>query len=105
MYVIVVGGGTVGYYLSRDLLERPLTAGDYRLEFDTARGEVPFFTRVALDIRVTDPARSYHVPLLLAPFSMTTAAVATATAMAVSIATDVPRRTPPTASDSQCAPR
>ena len=22
MYVIVVGGGTVGYYLSRDLLER-----------------------------------------------------------------------------------
>ncbi len=56
----------------RDLLERPLTAGDYRLEFDTARGEVPFFTRVALDIRVTDPARSYHVPLLLAPFSITT---------------------------------
>ena len=56
----------------RDLLERPLTAGDYRLEFDTARGEEPFFTRVALDIRVTDPARSYHVPLLLAPFSMTT---------------------------------
>ena len=55
----------------RDLLERPLTAGDYRLEFDTARGEA-FFTRVALDIRVTDPARSYHVPLLLAPFSMTT---------------------------------
>jgi Trk K+ transport system NAD-binding subunit len=22
MYVIVVGGGTVGYYMSRDLLER-----------------------------------------------------------------------------------
>ena len=55
----------------RDLLERPLTAGDYRLEFDTARGEEPFFTRVALDVRVTDPTRSYHVPLLLAPFSMT----------------------------------
>ena len=56
----------------RDLLDRPLAAGDYRLEFDTARGEVPFFTRVALDIRVTDPTRSYHVPLLIAPFSLMT---------------------------------
>jgi 5-hydroxyisourate hydrolase len=56
----------------RDLLERPLTAGDYRLEFDTARGEEPFFTRIAVDFRVTDPNRSYHVPVLLAPFSMTT---------------------------------
>jgi hydroxyisourate hydrolase len=55
----------------RDLLERPLVAGDYRLEFDVAR-EDGFFTRVAVDVRVADPARSYHVPLLLAPFSMTT---------------------------------
>src|SRR4029079_19619167 len=29
----------------RDLLERPLVAGDYRLEFDLARDEAPFFTR------------------------------------------------------------
>jgi 5-hydroxyisourate hydrolase len=56
----------------RDLLDRPLAVGDYRLEFDTARGEEPFFTRVALDIRVADAGRSYHVPILLAPFSMTT---------------------------------
>jgi 5-hydroxyisourate hydrolase len=56
----------------RDLLDRPLAIGDYRLEFDTARGEEPFFTRVALDIRVADAGRSYHVPILLAPFSMTT---------------------------------
>ena len=56
----------------RDLLERPLVAGDYRLEFDLARDEAPFFTKVALDVHVEDPKRSYHVPLLLAPYSMTT---------------------------------
>lgn len=66
----------------RDLLERALVAGDYRLEFNMAgdRGEPPiadtekdrFFRRVSIDLRVVDPARSYHVPLLLAPFAITT---------------------------------
>jgi 5-hydroxyisourate hydrolase len=86
----------------RDLLERPLAAGDYRLEFDLAReiaaeppahdalapvpGSQPasarpaatapaadrFFRRLTIDLRVTDISRSYHVPLLLAPFSVTT---------------------------------
>lgn len=56
----------------RDLLERPLVAGDYRLEFDVAREDGTFFTRVAVDLRITDTKRSYHVPLLLAPYSMTT---------------------------------
>ena len=56
----------------RDLLERPLAAGDYRLEFDVAHEDGSFFTRVAVDLRITDTARSYHVPLLLAPYSMTT---------------------------------
>jgi hydroxyisourate hydrolase len=65
--VLTDGDGRV-----RDLLDRPLAAGDYRLEFDTARGEEPFFTRLAVDLRVVDPTRSYHVPLLIAPFSMTT---------------------------------
>jgi 5-hydroxyisourate hydrolase len=66
-----------------DLLDRPLTAGDYRLEFalsheleDAAPGFAPpadpFFRRLSVDLRVTDTGRSYHVPLLLAPFSMTT---------------------------------
>ena len=66
-----------------DLLDRPLTAGDYRLEFaltheldDAAPGTTapqdPFFRRLSVDLRVTDTSRSYHVPLLLAPFSMTT---------------------------------
>ena len=55
-----------------DLLERPLVAGDYRLEFDIAHEDGSFFTRVAIDLRITDTGRSYHVPLLLAPYSMTT---------------------------------
>lgn len=56
----------------RDLLERPLQAGDYRIEFDIGEEEGAFFTRIAVDVRVTDAGRSYHVPLLLAPYSMTT---------------------------------
>ena len=56
----------------RDLLDRPLQAGDYRLEFDVAHEDGSFFTKIAVDVRITDTSRSYHVPLLLAPFSMTT---------------------------------
>jgi 5-hydroxyisourate hydrolase len=49
-------------------------AGDYRLEFDLQRDDdAPgFFRRMAVDLTITDAARSYHVPLLLAPYSMTT---------------------------------
>jgi 5-hydroxyisourate hydrolase len=63
----------------RDLLERRLVAGDYRLEFDLvtpADGadatQQRFFRRVSLDLRVTDAARPHHVPLLVAAFSLTT---------------------------------
>ena len=56
----------------RDLLERPLTAGDYRLEFDIAHEDASFFTKIAVDLRIIDTGRSYHVPLLLAPYAMTT---------------------------------
>jgi 5-hydroxyisourate hydrolase len=56
----------------RDLLERPLAAGDYRLEFDVAHEDVTFFTKLSVELRITDTTRSYHVPLLLAPYSMTT---------------------------------
>ena len=31
-----------------------------------------FFRRIAVDLRVTDIARSYHVPLLLSSYGMTT---------------------------------
>jgi 5-hydroxyisourate hydrolase len=67
-----------------DLLVRPLTAGDYRLEFNLApdlAGDIPplpvappvdrFFRRLTLDLRVTDTSRSYHVPVLMAPYSLT----------------------------------
>lgn len=81
----------------RDLLERPMSPGDYRLEFALAaprgadsdpaddRGDAGadqgpagrvaddrFFRRMSIDLRITDTTRSYHVPLLLSPFSMTT---------------------------------
>jgi 5-hydroxyisourate hydrolase len=67
----------------RDLLERPLVAGDYRLEFalaplDPVDAPPPepdagrFFRRIAIDVHVADTGRSYHVPLLLAPYSLTT---------------------------------
>ncbi|HJW21310.1 MAG TPA: hydroxyisourate hydrolase [Candidatus Limnocylindrales bacterium] len=54
----------------RDLLDRPLAAGTYRLEVSLA-GRDGFFERLAVDIRVADTSRSYHVPVLLAPFSVT----------------------------------
>jgi 5-hydroxyisourate hydrolase len=53
-----------------DLLERPLVAGDYRLEF--ALGPGAFFERLSLDLHVADVARSYHVPLLKSGFALTT---------------------------------
>lgn len=52
----------------RDLLGgAPLEAGDHRLEFllDGA-----FFRRVELDLRIEDPSRSHHVPLLAAPYGV-----------------------------------
>lgn len=64
----------------RDLLDRPMSAGTYRLEFNLASPRGPakgdddrrFFRRMSVDLRIDDVSRSYHVPLLLAPFSMTT---------------------------------
>lgn len=56
----------------RDLLERDLVAGEYRLEFDIAHEDGSFFTKLAIDLHITDTSRDYHVPLLLAPYSMTT---------------------------------
>lgn len=63
----------------RDLLERPLVTGRYRLEFDLApRSDDQaanidrFFQRVSVDLLVADAGRSYHVPLLLAPYSLST---------------------------------
>ena len=55
----------------RDLLGGgTLQPGAYRLEF--ALDPDGFFTGLALDLRVDDATRSHHVPLLLAPFGLTT---------------------------------
>jgi 5-hydroxyisourate hydrolase len=62
----------------KDLLERPLLPGTYRLEFSFAGrtadedADDRFFRRLAIDLRVEDVSRSYHVPLLLGPYSLTT---------------------------------
>jgi 5-hydroxyisourate hydrolase len=60
-----------------DLLGRPMSPGIYRLEFRLAgrrsasAGDGRFFERVSVDLRIDDVARSYHVPLLVAPYSIT----------------------------------
>jgi len=58
----------------RDLLDGgALTEGDYQLAFDVggyADDPDAFFQSAALALRVTDTARSYHVPLLLSPFGL-----------------------------------
>jgi 5-hydroxyisourate hydrolase len=60
----------------RDLLEGgELTEGDYQLAFDVgAYADEPdaFFQSAAVALRITDAGRSYHVPLLLSPFGMST---------------------------------
>jgi hydroxyisourate hydrolase len=59
-----------------DLLDgEPLTAGDYQLAFDVggyADDPDAFFQSAALALRIGDAERSYHVPLLLSPFGMST---------------------------------
>lgn len=51
----------------RRLLDGPLQAGDYRIEFEL---DTAFFRRAVLIFRVADTSRSYHVPLLVAPYSL-----------------------------------
>ena len=59
-----------------DLLDGDeLTEGDYQLAFDIggyADDPDAFFQSAALALRITDVGRSYHVPLLLSPFGMST---------------------------------
>lgn len=74
------GGGTdsvVGEAITdadgrvRDLLDGGrLETGAYRLEFGLDEGG--FFTGLSVDLRIDDPGRSYHVPLLRAAFGLST---------------------------------
>ena len=60
----------------RDLLDgSDLDEGDYQLAFDVggyADDPDAFFQSAAVALRITDVDRSYHVPLLLSPFGMST---------------------------------
>ena len=57
--------GRVGDFLGPTALE----AAAYALEFDLG-GD--FFSSMTVEIRVADPTRSYHVPLLVAPYGLST---------------------------------
>jgi 5-hydroxyisourate hydrolase len=62
----------------RALLSGKLTPGDYQLVFDVAAyawstdAETAFFQNMAVGFRIDDAGRSYHVPLLLSPFGLST---------------------------------
>jgi len=62
----------------RSLLRGELIAGSYQLVFDVAAyledqdREEGFFENAAVGFRVDDPSRSYHVPLLLSPYGLST---------------------------------
>ena len=62
------------------LLPGPLQAGSYRIIFDAAgyfdvaaeaAGDAPFLRSVAIEFRITDTARHYHVPLLMTRYACT----------------------------------
>jgi 5-hydroxyisourate hydrolase len=59
-----------------DLLDgAELVAGDYQLAFDVggyAGDADAFFQSAAVAFRVADTGRSYHLPLLLSPYGMST---------------------------------
>jgi len=47
-----------------------LQPGVYRLTFELHEYRRGFFREVTLEIAVDDASRSYHVPLLIAPFGV-----------------------------------
>ena len=62
----------------RSLLAEELVIGEYQLVFDLAAyaatldRDADFFENLAVGIRVDDADRSYHIPLLLSPFGLST---------------------------------
>jgi 5-hydroxyisourate hydrolase len=67
---IVGGGVTDDDGRIRDLMgSEELVPSVYRLVFDLGEGR--FFESAVLDFRVDDARRSYHVPLLVAPYGLT----------------------------------
>jgi 5-hydroxyisourate hydrolase len=62
----------------QSLLDGDLVVGSYQLVFDVAAyyeaddEEAPFFENMVVGFRIDDVERSYHVPLLLSPFGLST---------------------------------
>jgi 5-hydroxyisourate hydrolase len=62
----------------RSLLPTELEVGEYQLVFDLAAyaatldRDADFFENLAIGIRVDEADRSYHVPLLISPFGLST---------------------------------
>lgn len=62
----------------RSLLDGDLVPGSYQIVFDVAAyyeaddDDAPFFENAVVGFRVDDVERSYHVPLLLSPFGLST---------------------------------
>lgn len=53
------------------LLDGDLEPGAYRLTFDVHEYRAQcFFREVTLEVAISDTSRSYHVPLLVAPYSI-----------------------------------
>jgi len=53
------------------LLAGPLEAGIYRLTFEVHEYRAQcFFREVTLELTISDISRSYHVPLLVAPYGI-----------------------------------
>jgi len=52
-----------------DLVQGTLEAGAYRLVFHPPS---PFFSRVEIEVNITDADRHYHIPLLVSPYGCTT---------------------------------
>ena len=48
----------------------PLVPGNYRLTFELHEYRRGFFREVTLEVAVDDVTRSWHVPLLVAPFGI-----------------------------------
>lgn len=61
----------------RNLGPESLSAGTYRLSFDTggyfaAHGTTTFFPEVTIGFAIADESQHYHVPLLISPFAYST---------------------------------
>lgn len=65
-----VGGGTTDDDgRIRGVLDGELQAGTYRIAFEL---HGTFFRQASVTFMVDDTTRSYHVPLLMAPYSLST---------------------------------